>query len=338
MKKIIIPFLIALLSIICLCTANAQESQGSTSLQTAATALPQEKESQDTSSGAASESSNTFPQRKEETKYWHIVFQIIAIAWTISLPIMGVLYFIEFRRKWEDLPAGEQKNWTREATRQEFNDLHAIFDARKEFEVVPEGEKTPVLKKLISSRHEVIAGYKELKVLKFLPELNPDEIACLNEYGQALNHAQQREMASSEKVLGAVTALCVLFCVLSFSLGGLIFLPVFAASYMMPNYMKCNGMPWFLALSNFLVKAATFSSATLIVGMMTIPESTTVTRTTVIRANGTSSSWEVEDLPMDSILFKAMAVVLICAFILFSPIVIMFLSTIGFIRHYLMDK
>lgn len=336
MKKIIIPFLIALLSCICLCTATAQESQGSTSPQTEATAQPQTE--QDTTSSAASESSNTFPQRKEETKYWHIIIQGIAIAWTISLPIMGVLYFIEFRRKWEDLPASEQKNWAREATRQEFNDLHAIFDARKEFEVVPEGEETPVLKKLFSSRREVIAGYKELKMLKFLPELNPDEIACLNEYGQALNLAQQREMASSDKVLGAVTALCVLFCVLSFSLGGLIFLPVFAASYMMPNYMKCNSMPWFLALSNFLVKAASFSSATLIVGMMTIPESTTITRTTVIRANGTSSSWETEDLPMDSIMFKAMAVILICALILFSPIVIMFLSTIGFIRNYLMDK
>ena len=276
--------------------------------------------------------------REEETSIWEIIFSIFGITWLISLPVMGILYFMEYRRKWEDLPCDEQKVWSRESTRPEFEDLHSLFDNRKEFSLQPEDGNEVIVKKLFSSRQEVVAGYKELHLLKHLPSLNPDEIACLNEYGQELNYAQQRELSSSEKVLTAVVVLCILFCVLTFSLRGLIFIPVFAASYMMPNYMRCNSMPWFMALANFLVKIATFSSTALVTGILTAPITTTVTRWFVVRENGSTSSWTTEDLPMDSILFKAMAILMICVGIFISPIVIVIFSALGFIRNYLMSK
>ena len=139
-------------------------------------------------------------------------------------------------------------------------------------------------------------------------------------------------------VAGVVAVLCLLFCVLSFSLGSLLMIPIFCACYMMPNYMKFNPMPWFMWLANGLVKICSFSSATLIVGMMTVPVTETLKITTIIRGDGSVSSNTTKEVDMDSLVFKIFGVLLIIFAIFVSIIVMMFFCVVGFIRNYVMGK
>ena len=127
--------------------------------------------------------------------------------------------------------------------------------------------------------------------------------------------------------------LCLLFCVLAFSLKPLLLLLIFCACY-----MKFNPMPWFMWLANGLVKICSFSSATLIVGMMTVPVTETLKITTIIRGDGSVSSNTTKEVDMDSLVFKIFGVLLIIFAIFVSIIVMMFFCVVGFIRNYVMGK